>query len=83
MDAPTLEHALHARAADILERCTACGICAEICPMPGPAGLDTTNPQALTAGILTLLRAAPTPRPAAGPRSAPAAATASRPARTA
>jgi heterodisulfide reductase subunit D len=56
MDAPTLEHALHARAADILERCTACGICAEICPMPGPAGLDTTNPQALTAGILTLLQ---------------------------
>jgi heterodisulfide reductase subunit D len=56
MGAPTLEHALHARAADILERCTACGICAEICPMPGPAGLDTSNPQALTAGILTLLQ---------------------------
>ncbi|MBV8574203.1 MAG: 4Fe-4S binding protein, partial [Acetobacteraceae bacterium] len=56
MDAPTLDQALHARAADILDRCTACGRCAEVCPMPGPAGLDTTNPQALTAGILTLLR---------------------------
>jgi Fe-S oxidoreductase len=56
MDAPTLDHALHARAADILDRCTACGLCADICPMPGPAGLDTTNPQALTAGILTILR---------------------------
>jgi heterodisulfide reductase subunit D len=56
MDAPPLEHALHARAADILDRCTTCGACAEICPMPGPAGLDTANPQALTAGILTILQ---------------------------
>jgi heterodisulfide reductase subunit D len=56
MDAPTLEHALHDQVDDILARCTNCGACAEICPMPAPAGLDTSAPQALTAGILTLLR---------------------------
>ncbi len=56
MEAPTFDHALHQQTADILELCTACGACAEICPMPAPAGLDTTAPQRLTAGILTLLR---------------------------
>jgi heterodisulfide reductase subunit D len=56
MDAPTFADALQLQAADILDHCTTCGACAEICPMPGPAGLDTTAPKALTAGILTLLR---------------------------
>jgi heterodisulfide reductase subunit D len=56
MDAPTMEYALQDKVAEILDRCTNCGACAEVCPMPGPAGLDTSNPQALTAGILTLLR---------------------------
>jgi heterodisulfide reductase subunit D len=56
MDAPSFDQALHLRAADILDRCTACGACAEICPMPGPAGIDTSEPERLTAGILTLLR---------------------------
>ena len=56
MDAATFDQALHLRVADILDRCTACGACAEVCPMPAPAGLDTSAPQRLTAGILTLLR---------------------------
>ncbi len=56
MDAPSFDQALHLRVADILARCTACGACAEICPMPRPAGIDTTEPERLTAGILTLLR---------------------------
>jgi heterodisulfide reductase subunit D len=56
MDAPTFEHALRDQADEILDRCTSCGACAEVCPMPAPAGLDTSNPQALTAGILTILR---------------------------
>jgi Fe-S oxidoreductase len=51
-----MEYALHDKAAEILDRCTSCGACAEICPMLAPAGLDTSAPQALTAGILTLLR---------------------------
>jgi heterodisulfide reductase subunit D len=56
MDAPPFDHALQLQVADILERCTTCGACAEVCPMPAPAGLDTSAPEALTAGILTLLR---------------------------
>jgi heterodisulfide reductase subunit D len=56
MDAPSFDQALHLRVADILDRCTACGACAEICPMPGPAGIDTSEPERLTAGILTVLR---------------------------
>ncbi len=56
MDAMPLDQALQSRVADILDNCTACGACADICPMPGPAGIDTTDPQALTAGILTVLR---------------------------
>lgn len=56
MDAPTLENALHDQADEILDRCTSCGACAAVCPMPGPAGLDTSEPQALAAGVLTLLR---------------------------
>ena len=56
MDAPTMEYALRDKVADILDRCTACGECAAICPMPTPAGLDTVAPGTLTAGILTLLR---------------------------
>jgi heterodisulfide reductase subunit D len=56
MDAPAFEHALHDQVTEILNRCTTCGACAEVCPMPEPAGLDTSNPKALTAGIVTLLR---------------------------
>jgi Fe-S oxidoreductase len=51
-----MEYALGDKVAEILDRCTTCGACAEVCPMPAPAGLDTSNPQALTAGILTVLR---------------------------
>ena len=29
------EPALHIRTQDVLDRCTACGACAEVCPMPG------------------------------------------------
>jgi heterodisulfide reductase subunit D len=56
MDTPRFDDALRFQVADILDRCTTCGACADVCPMPGPAGLDTSNSQALTAGILTVLR---------------------------
>jgi heterodisulfide reductase subunit D len=56
MDAPPFDHGLRQQVAEILDRCTTCGACADICPMPGPAGLDTSDTKALTAGILTVLR---------------------------
>jgi Fe-S oxidoreductase len=55
MDAPPFEQGLRDQTAEILERCTKCGACAEICPMPAPAGI-AAEPRALAAGILTLLR---------------------------
>jgi Fe-S oxidoreductase len=55
MDIAPFEQGLRDQAAGILERCTTCGACAEICPMPAPAGIAAT-PHALTAGILALLR---------------------------
>ena len=56
MDFPPLDLALQTRTAQVLERCVACGACAEVCPMPAPAGIDASNPAKLTEGILTLLR---------------------------
>ena len=46
MDAGTLEAGLHRRMTEVLERCTACGACAEVCPMPAPAGLAASLPGA-------------------------------------
>ena len=56
MAAPPFADALQQQAADILDRCTTCGACADICPMPAPAGIDTSGTKALTGGILTILR---------------------------
>ncbi len=55
MDIPPLDLAMKTRTAHVLERCVACGACAEICPMPGPAGI-ASRPLPLTEGILTILR---------------------------
>jgi heterodisulfide reductase subunit D len=47
---------LDARVADILDACTRCGRCVEVCPMPGPAGIDASKPEAVAAGVLDILR---------------------------
>jgi Fe-S oxidoreductase len=60
MDATTFETGLAAQTDDILSHCVACGACAEVCPMPAPAGI-TADPKALTEGILTLLRGGSAP----------------------
>ncbi|MEO9189931.1 MAG: (Fe-S)-binding protein [Acetobacteraceae bacterium] len=56
MSAASLEAALDIRAADILDRCTACGECVRVCPMPGPAGIGVDDPGGLAAGVLSILR---------------------------
>ena len=48
--------ALHERAQDVLDRCTSCGACFEICPMTGPVGLDGENASEVTRGVLDILR---------------------------
>ena len=55
MEAP-FEQALDARVAEILERCTSCGACIDVCPMPGPAGIDASDSSALAGGVLAILR---------------------------
>jgi heterodisulfide reductase subunit D len=56
MDGLSLEYALRGQAAEILDRCTSCGACVEVCPMPAPAGIDTSDPGGLAAGVLRVLR---------------------------
>ena len=56
MDAIPFEHALQGRVADVLDHCTACGACVEVCPMPGPAGIDASDPRGIASGVLSILR---------------------------
>ncbi len=56
MVAAPLEQALDARVAEILDRCTACGACVDVCPMPGPVGIDASDSPKLAAGVLSILR---------------------------
>jgi heterodisulfide reductase subunit D len=52
---------LDQRVADIAATCTACGACAAACPTLGVAGIDQSDPQALTAGVRDILRAGEAP----------------------
>ena len=56
MDGSVFADGLVQQMEEVLARCTACGACARVCPMPGPAGIPTSDAEGLTAGILTLLR---------------------------
>jgi len=50
------EPALQVRTQQVLQNCTACGRCVEVCPMPGPAGLDAADAPGIAAGVLAILR---------------------------
>jgi heterodisulfide reductase subunit D len=63
-DSP-FEMALDLRVAEVLERCTSCGACVEVCPMPEAAGIDASNPQAIAGGVLSILRGTDYPAAAA------------------
>ena len=52
---------LDARAREIVERCTRCGRCVEVCPTAGPAGVDRADPPAVVGHVLDLLRGAGDP----------------------
>ena len=47
---------LDGRVDEILDACTACGACAAVCPTPGVAGIDASDPKALAGGVLDVLR---------------------------
>jgi heterodisulfide reductase subunit D len=48
--------ALDVRVGEILDRCTRCGKCVEVCPTTGPAGIDTREPTAIVTDVLDILR---------------------------
>jgi heterodisulfide reductase subunit D len=47
---------LQARAQDVLNSCTNCGRCFEVCPMTAPAGLADRSAAGVTRGVLDILR---------------------------
>jgi len=47
---------LDARVAQILDTCSRCGRCVEVCPTAGPAGIDTSDPVAIVSEVLDILR---------------------------
>src|SRR5919198_2398040 len=47
---------LDTRVAEILEHCSRCGRCVEVCPTAGPAGVDTRDPAAVVGEVLDILR---------------------------
>jgi Fe-S oxidoreductase len=50
------ETALGARTSEMLDACTRCGKCVEICPVTAPAGVGDAAPQAVISGVLDILR---------------------------
>jgi len=50
------ELALSARTAEMLDACTQCGKCVEICPVTGPAGVGDVTPKAVMAGVFDIVR---------------------------
>ena len=44
------------RVGEILDRCTRCGKCVEVCPTAKPAGIDTSEPPAIVGDVLEILR---------------------------
>ena len=53
---------LDARAREIVERCTSCGRCVEVCPTAGPAGVDRSDPRAVVSQVLEILQGGGDPK---------------------
>jgi Fe-S oxidoreductase len=48
--------AIDKRVNDILDRCTRCAKCVEVCPTAAPAGIDISEPAAIVGDVLAILR---------------------------
>ncbi|RAZ78406.1 (Fe-S)-binding protein [Mesorhizobium atlanticum] len=56
VDETSFETALGERVQDMVEACTRCGKCAEVCPSLVPAGISDARPEDLIGGILDIVR---------------------------
>src|SRR3954451_4684748 len=52
----TFVEALESRAQDVLDRCTSCGRCYEVCPMTGPANLPEGVGASVVENVLQVIR---------------------------
>src|SRR5271157_1966851 len=52
----SFETALGGRVEQMLDACTRCGKCVEVCPSVLPAGIADVNPQDIIAGVLDIAR---------------------------
>ncbi len=50
------ETSFNGRVVDMLDACTACGACFNACPITKPAGIADADPEAITSGILDVVR---------------------------
>ncbi len=63
-DQPTFESALASRVDDILDACTRCGKCFEVCPITDAASIAGAEPVAVLNGVMEILRSGKGPAPA-------------------
>src|ERR1700726_732229 len=52
----SFEAALDERVADMLDACTRCGKCVEVCPSVKPAGIANASPEDIIGGVLDIVR---------------------------
>src|SRR5882724_9072296 len=52
----SFETALEARVEQMLDACTRCGKCVEVCPSVKPAGIAEARPQAIITGVIDIVR---------------------------
>src|SRR5450759_5375103 len=62
MTQTAFEVALTERTSEMLDACTKCGKCVEICPMTGPAGVGDATPLAVISGVFDILRSGDGPQ---------------------
>ena len=53
---------LKLRTQDVLDNCTRCGRCFEVCPMTAPAGIAGRNAAEVVGGVLDIIRGGASPR---------------------
>ncbi len=52
----SFEAALNDRVSDMLDACTRCGKCVEVCPSARPADITSSSPASVIAGVIDILR---------------------------